>query len=394
MSSHPLPYHGGPVPAPGGGPIPYPGNPAPVSKLVLRPPISRNLLVNPTFVGGSLTGWNAGPWSAFFGGLPTGPGWTAMFEPPGTVDTNAIVNQTKIMVEPGGNVSAKCWGLGEYGVWGSATLCITFYDKNDVQLSKDYSTPVPNTYVWTYLTMYGQAPANASYALISFEVYLARADWPMPYPTSRWFCVNFYGTYLPGAIIGNKITYKQPLSYYLNLFTSQYKLSPNLNAWQKALLTPIDDLTNCLQFMDIAYDIDNAFGAQLDVIGEFLGASRIVPFQPSGGVSPTLDDDTYRTLLYATQARNNWDGTTASLYPIWQFIFPGAHVNIIDHQNMTADITFSGNLSSIEKDLITNGLIVPRPETVLYNPSATSSIIFGFDLNTSVISGFNIGHFA
>jgi hypothetical protein len=107
-----------------------------------------------------------------------------------------------------------------------------------------------------------------------------------------------------------------------------------------------------------------------------------------------LDDDTYRTLLYATQARNNWDGTTASLYPIWQFIFPGAHVNIIDHQNMTADITFSGNLSSIEKDLITNGLIVPRPETVLYNPSATSSIIFGFDLNTSVISGFNIGHFA
>jgi hypothetical protein len=227
MSSHPLPYHGGPVPAPGGGPIPYPGNPAPVSKLVLRPPISRNLLVNPTFVGGSLTGWNAGPWSAFFGGLPTGPGWAAMFEPPGTVDTNAIVNQTKIMVEPGGNVSAKCWGLGEYGVWGSATLCITFYDKNDVQLSKDYSTPVPNTYVWTYLTMYGQAPANASYALISFEVYLARADWPMPYPTSRWFCVNFYGTYLPGAIIGNKITYKQPLSYYLNLFTSQYKLSPN-----------------------------------------------------------------------------------------------------------------------------------------------------------------------
>jgi hypothetical protein len=148
-----------------------------------------------------------------------------------------------------------------------------------------------------------------------------------------------------------------------------------------------------LQGIDIAYDIDNASGNQLDVIGELLGVSRTVPFQPSGGISPVLDDDTYRTLLYATQAKNNWDGKTASLYPIWKFIFPNASLSIIDHQNMTADIVFSGNLSSIEQELILNGLIVPRPETVLYNPSATSSIIFGFDLNNATISGFDIGHF-
>jgi hypothetical protein len=361
----------------------YVGNPLPVSKLALRPPLSRNLLQNPLFIAS--------------GGLPIPPytGYAAGFIPPGPVATNALVNQTKIMVQPGGNVVAKCWALGEPAVIGTATLCISFYDSNDVLLgNKATGSPIPNTYVWTYTTVYGTAPNNAAYAQVSFEVFYPRGGgFPLPLPTARWFAVDFFGTYLPGAILGNQITYKQQLSYYMNLFTSQYRLSENLNAWQAALLKPLDDLTNCLQGIDIAYDIDNASGNQLDVIGELLGVSRTVPFQPSGGISPVLDDDTYRTLLYATQAKNNWDGKTTSLYPIWKFIFPNASLSIIDHQNMTADIVFSGNLSSIEQELILNGLIVPRPETVLYNPSATSSIIFGFDLNNATISGFDIGHF-
>jgi hypothetical protein len=186
---------------------------------------------------------------------------------------------------------------------------------------------------------------------------------------------------------------KQLLAYYVNLFTSQYKLSPNLIAWQTALMTPIDDLTTCIQQFNAAYDIDVAVGKQLDAIGELVGASRTVPFQPSGGVSPVLDDATYRILLYATIAKDHWDGTILSLYQIWRHLFPGGVLGVQDNQNMTANITIAGSFTSIEQDLIANGFIIPRPEGVLYNPptAPVTGPFFGFDLETLVISGFDVG---
>ena len=187
---------------------------------------------------------------------------------------------------------------------------------------------------------------------------------------------------------------KRQLQYYVNLFTSQYKLSPNLNAWQTALMTPVDDLTTCIEQFNVAYDLDNAVGNQLDVLGELIGVSRIVPFQPSGGVSPVLDDSTYRLLLYATLAENSWDGTIVSLYKIWQTLFPAGYLSIHDNQNMTANIITTGTFTSIEMDLINHGLIVPRPEGVQYNSSGAGlGPYFGFDLNNTVIAGFNIGKF-
>src|SRR5277367_3412436 len=75
--------------------------------------------------------------------------------------------------------------------------------------------------------------------------------------------------------------FKQPLSYYLNLFTSQYKNSPNLQAWQAVLMQPIDDLTTCMAGFNADYDLDTAIGVQLDTLGQIIGVSRTVPFQPS-----------------------------------------------------------------------------------------------------------------
>lgn len=183
---------------------------------------------------------------------------------------------------------------------------------------------------------------------------------------------------------------KQVLQYYMNLFTSQYRLSPNLQQWQTAMLTPIDDLTNCIQGFNGAYDIDCAIGAQLDILGQIVGVSRTVPFQPSNGVSPVLDDTTYRLLLYATIARNTWNGTITSLYQIWQYLFPSGQIIIADQQNMSAIITTTGTFTSIVNDLISNGLIVPRPEGVLYNyVVGQSGKLFGFDQQTATIDGFD-----
>jgi hypothetical protein len=202
---------------------------------------------------------------------------------------------------------------------------------------------------------------------------------------------NGYGS--GGYGIGDYgLIYKQPLGYYLNLFTSQYKMSPNLLKWTQILLQPIDDLTNVLAFITNDYDLDYAVGVQLDVCGQLIGQSRTVGFQPSGGVSPILDDATYRLLLYARRAQNAWDGKINSLYGIWRTLFPTGKLIINDNQNMSATVILSGTFTSIIQDLVENGYIVPRPEGVLYNYVFGTLPIFGTDLDTTFVAGVDLGH--
>lgn len=182
--------------------------------------------------------------------------------------------------------------------------------------------------------------------------------------------------------------------YYLNLITSEYKNSPKFVAFLSAVIKMLEDASFCIDSMTGAFDIDLAFGAQLDVLGQIVGVSRIVNFQPSGGASPILDDTTYRILLKATIANNQWDGTIGSLYPIWKQLFPSGNIVIIDNQNMTATLIMTGAFSSILKDLISNGYIIPRPQAVLYTYDFGSLPLFGFDRDDSFIAGFDTGKWA
>lgn len=184
------------------------------------------------------------------------------------------------------------------------------------------------------------------------------------------------------------------LSYYLNLLTSEYRLAPNLNAWLTDLLSPLNDNSNTVAQITEFFDLGYAEGVQLDVLGQIAGVSRTVGFQPSGGVSPILDDDTYRILIQATIAANEWDGTEEALYPIWTQLFPGGSITISDNQNMTCDIVLTGSFTSIIQDLIVNGYIVPRPEGVLYNYIFGDLPIFGTDESTAFIAGVDLGHLA
>lgn len=195
-----------------------------------------------------------------------------------------------------------------------------------------------------------------------------------------------------GGGYGNQPIETQPLGYYLNLLISQYRGSPKLNALLYVLLKKVDDVTTCSVELDTAQDIDSAVGAQLDQIGSIWNASRTVPFQPSGGVSPVLDDATYRVLIKSTIARCMWRGGIDGMYGIWQQLFPGGSIIIGDQQDMTANIILTGSFTSIIQDLITNGMIVPRPEGVLYNYVFGTMPFFGCDLNNSFVAGCDTGH--
>jgi hypothetical protein len=158
-------------------------------------------------------------------------------------------------------------------------------------------------------------------------------------------------------------------------------------------MQPIADINACAATLNTAYELGTAVGVQLDKLGQILGQSRIMPFQPSDSVSPILDDTTYTKLLLAKVGINTWKGKIPLLYPLWQLIFNGGQIIVQDNQNMTATITLNGSFTSIEKDLIGNGLIVPRPEGVLYNyVFGTDLPYFGADLNNGYIAGADLGH--
>lgn len=197
---------------------------------------------------------------------------------------------------------------------------------------------------------------------------------------------------------GNSPIENLPLGYYIGILTSQYVKtatnSPKLNAFLQAMLQKFDAVSQLLVELDTSLDLDAAVGDQLDMLGSTVGASRIVGFQPTGSVSPILDDTTYRLYIKAKIAQNQWDGTLPSLYPIWSSLFPSGNIVIIDNQNMTASITLTGAFTSIIQDLITNGYIVPRPEGVLYTYVFGVLPFFGFGSSPGFIAGFGEGHWA
>ena len=193
---------------------------------------------------------------------------------------------------------------------------------------------------------------------------------------------------------GNAPIENQPIGYYLDLLTSQYRppSSPKLNALLYALLKKFDDVSQCLVQMDTAIDLDVAVGSWLDNLGATVGVSRTVSFQPTGGVSPVLDDASYRILIKARIGWNQWDGKIDSLYTLWVQLFPSGNIVIEDQQNMTANILVTGSFPSIIKDLISNGYIVPRPEGVLYTYFFGTLPYFGADLDNAYIAGADVGY--
>lgn len=214
-----------------------------------------------------------------------------------------------------------------------------------------------------------------------------------PGPGRTGYGVRGYG--VSGFGFGGNLPFSNPsIGYYLSLLTHQYQNSPNLIAWLSACLQPFIDVGVLAGQMVNAFDLNAAIGPQLDVIGQIVGANRTVGFQPSGGVNPRLNDPTYRILLAAKIAQNQWNGQIDSLYTLWPTLFPGGTITFIDNQDMTATIILSGSFTSIDQDLIVNGYIIPRPEGVLYNYTFSMLPILGFDQNNTFVAGFDLGHFA
>lgn len=179
--------------------------------------------------------------------------------------------------------------------------------------------------------------------------------------------------------------------YYVKLLTSQYQLAENFKDWLRHHIDMSKDTMECANDMNNQFDIDFALGVQLDMIGQIVGINRVLPFQPSDGSDPRLDDDTYRMLIKATIARNHWDGQLYSIEQQWLTIFPNTSIVVIDNQDMTLTVSVSGDISELLQDMIENDLIITRPQGVAinYTWAITAKKKFCYDMSTMGYGGYN-----
>lgn len=208
---------------------------------------------------------------------------------------------------------------------------------------------------------------------------------------------------------------------YLGLITSEYTKQPNFNAtvaFMVALQVRVQQLMD--QMTGPLFDLSTPpVGDQLDILGLWVGASRQVTiplqgvfftwdgtttlgwdsgsWQPAGNPTSitSLPDDAYLTLILATIAANNWDGTTTGAYKVWDDVFPQFKILIQDNCNMTYELAVIGGVvDAITVALISGGYIHLRPEGVrvdAYFVSVDTNPAFCWDSESTLVKGWDEG---
>ncbi|MGP2413866.1 DUF2612 domain-containing protein [Pantoea ananatis] len=220
------------------------------------------------------------------------------------------------------------------------------------------------------------------------------------------------------------------MSKYTDLITNYHRGKPLFTQHVDLSTRPLADVAGTLNGLLTAFDIDKAVGVQLDILGEWIGRSRTValpisgvyfsfdtnslgwdqgvwqgPYDPDSGYT-SLSDETYRIILKAKIAINQWDGANDTLKGILDTALAGSGLTmqIVDGQDMTISIWVfpEKDISLVSRELlaaIRQGYLTVKAAGVyagtvnipsIYTPTEGSKF-FGFDMDNDFISGFDSG---
>ncbi len=190
---------------------------------------------------------------------------------------------------------------------------------------------------------------------------------------------------------------------YAALITSEHNQKPKFMNLVNVLCAGLGDVTALLQSIPEAFNLNGgAQGTQLDILGQWIGQSRIIPSilvpgffgmselstglpdglqlpfgeltNPSiGGIwydfgapyngTTTLNDSQYTTILNARIVRNQSSGTFAAMEAALLDIF-GVPCQVIDNGNLTISLIVGSPVSAVDQALINQLDILPRPAGV------------------------------
>lgn len=211
---------------------------------------------------------------------------------------------------------------------------------------------------------------------------------------------------------------------YTELITSEHADKPNFVAVVDALTQGLLDIESLSALIPGLYNLDTAVGTQLDAIGLWVGLSRTLStplpsvyfswdatdllgwesgswkgeFDSNTGLI-TLPDDSYRNLMRAKIAANNWDGTIPGAQAVYLAAFNGdVQVIIQDNQDMSYILGFVGvPLNAIDQALLANGYIPLKPAGVRIAAIAlpvAPGPLFAYDTLSTTLNGWDVGQWA
>lgn len=195
---------------------------------------------------------------------------------------------------------------------------------------------------------------------------------------------------------------------------TQYTEAQKFLAYIRALLASSAEMETVLQKVAEQSDIDLAEGVNLDVIGEVVGISRILPNsiavkffgfegQPGGDVfgeegalgigsrfreelepetaTSVLADPEYRLLLRAKIVKNHAQGTNEDILQGLAYLFNTPATVIEDIGGMRIGVAIGRQLTFQEKAMVTTLDILPRPDGVqiVWRAAYDATNYFGFD---------------
>lgn len=230
---------------------------------------------------------------------------------------------------------------------------------------------------------------------------------------------------------------------YTGLITSEHNTKPRFLALVSALVQPLADSAVLLAGLPQAFDLDTAVGAQLDVVGQWVGRTRNLktpvtgvffsldtsgvgfdqgiwwsPYTPTTGIE-VLPDDQYRLILRARIMNNQWDGSLGQAYSIIDSIFlnvdsPSPRLGstfvlgqsalgytpiqlpfIQDNADQSMLVGLSRKVpDALTLSMLTQGLLNVRPSGVqvtAYYTVTENSPMFALDIENDTFGGFDQG---
>lgn len=220
------------------------------------------------------------------------------------------------------------------------------------------------------------------------------------------------------------------MSKYTDRITNYHATKPKFFDHIDLSTRPFTDISTVMQGFIPAFDLDTAVGVQLDQVGLWIGRSRYVsvpisgiyfsldtdglgfdqgvwqgPYDPDNGYT-ALSDDTYRIILKAKVAINNWDGQNDSLPTILDTALAGSglRMQIVDNQDMTISVWVFPDVDIADVSLeliaaIRQGYLTVKAAGVWAGDIQTPSVetpsegnkFFGLDMDNEYIAGFDEG---
>ncbi|MBU9842189.1 DUF2612 domain-containing protein [Rahnella aceris] len=220
------------------------------------------------------------------------------------------------------------------------------------------------------------------------------------------------------------------MSKYTDLITNYHSQKPLFVDHIDLITRPLTDIAGAMTAFITEFDIDEAIGVQLDILGKWIGRTRIVsqpisgiyfsfdtdglgfdqgvwqgPYDPDAGFT-NLSDETYRIILKAKIAINHWNGTNETLPEILDTALAGSGLTmqIVDNQDMTISVWVfpETDISNVSLELIAairQGYLTVKAAGVWAGDIQTPSVetpsvgnkFFGFDMDNDYIAGFDSG---